>query len=130
MSPWNGLDRRKFPRVKYPCMIVVRGEDNKEMSFLTHTENLGAGGVCVILKKQVKLFAPVEVEIDLMDMQDHVRCSGKVVWSVRRKDETADKPMFYDMGIEFEGLTEQDQGRIAKLVKQIAQQRGRVIPYS
>ena len=51
MATWDGLDRRKFPRISYPCLVVVRKDEDDKEVFLTHTENLGVGGVCVILKK-------------------------------------------------------------------------------
>ena len=35
MGKWEGLNRRKFPRVNYPCLVVIRksgqgGEDEKD----------------------------------------------------------------------------------------------------
>ena len=55
MSNWDGFNRRKFPRVNYPCLVVlnVRIEETESV-ILSHTENIGIGGVCVILKQNVK----------------------------------------------------------------------------
>ena len=72
MSKWDGLDRRRFPRVNYPCLVVIEGETEERI--LAHTENVGIGGVCVILKQDVKLFTSVEVELDLLDMKEHIKC--------------------------------------------------------
>jgi Tfp pilus assembly protein PilZ len=120
MSPWNGIDRRKFPRVNYPCLVIVRHDGGKQEVFLTHTENLGIGGICIILKKNIKLFTNVEVELDLLDLSDHVKCKGKVVWSIRRKSEAPVKPLFYDLGIEFSDLNKKDQDRIQEIVSRLA----------
>ena len=127
MSPWDGLNRRRFPRVSYPCQVVVRNEQDGKEVFLAHTENIGVGGVCVIFKKGLSLYSPVEVELDLLDFDDHVKCQGKVVWSVRRKSGEATKPLFYDIGIEFVDISERDRERMEITVQRLAKQ-GRTIP--
>ena len=124
MSRWQGLDRRKFPRIKYPCLVVIRhGADEKEV-ILTHTENVGIGGVCVVLKQNVRMFCPVELELDLLDLGNHIKCAGKVVWNVRRKMDDNKKPLFYDIGIEFEGLDKKEQHRIEEIINRFAKNTG------
>ena len=122
MSPWEGLNRRRFPRVKYPCLVTVwygeEGEGERE-TFLTHTENLGIGGSCIICHKRFKMFAPIEMEIDLLDMEGHVRCKGKIVWVVQRKDPDSRKPLTYDIGVEHEDLNEEDKRRVSKIVQRL-----------
>lgn len=98
---WSGSNRRKFPRVIYPCLIKLVHEGKDPQAFLTHTENIGIGGVSVTVKKEIKLFTNVDLEIDLLDTNDHIKTQGKVVWVVRRKEAEAVKPLFYDVGIEF-----------------------------
>ena len=98
MGSWAGLNRRNFPRVVYPCQIIIRDKEDKKIAILTHTENVGCGGACVVLKRNLKLFSPVEIELDLLDMENHIQCQGKIVWSVQRKDSEEKKPLFYDVG--------------------------------
>lgn len=117
-SPDNN-NRRKFPRVMYPCLITIRHAQGEKDSLLTHTENLGSGGVCAILKNSLKLFAPVDIELDLLDLNDHVVCQGKVVWSVRRSSSEDVKALFFDTGIEFVGLSERDRRRIDDIILRI-----------
>ena len=119
MSPWDGINRRKFPRVSYPCLVTIRHQQDEKDVFLTHTENVGIGGVCVILKKGVKIFSPVEVELDLLDLEHHIKCPGKVVWSIRRKNTEELKPLFYDIGIEFDGLSDQDRKRLEVIIQRL-----------
>ncbi len=109
---WEGLDRRHFPRILYPCLVKVVAKDNGQESFLTHTENIGVGGICVITKKEIPLFYPVQVEVDLLEDNDHLYAKGRVAWVVRRKGIETHKPYFYDIGIEFEGLSEKDKARM------------------
>jgi len=106
---WEGMDRRKFPRVMYPCMVKVVSSDGPHPQILTHTENIGQGGLCVILKNEIKLFTPVELEVDLLSINEHITPKGKVVWNVRRKSVEKIKPMFYDIGIEFTEISKRDQ---------------------
>jgi Tfp pilus assembly protein PilZ len=115
----GGANRRKFPRVNYPCLVVIAGPDsNQELpAILTHTENVGIGGVCVILKDNVKISTPVEVEIDLMDLDQHIKCHGKVVWNVQRRGDDKKKPFFYDIGIEFTDIDKKEQQRIDEIVR-------------
>lgn len=121
MGDWEGLNRRKFPRVNYPCLVVIRNsaDDEKTNVILTHTDNIGVGGVCVALKQNVKMFREVELELDLLDLGEHICCNGKVVWNVQRKNEAPEKPMFFDIGIEFINIAKDDQKRLERIVERL-----------
>jgi len=120
MAKWDGLNRRKFPRVNYPCLVVIRkGTSEDKDVFLTHTENIGVGGVCVILKQDLKMFSPVDLELDLMDLGNHIKCRGKVVWNVQRSMDQTKKPLFYDIGIEFEDLDDEERARLQEVVQRL-----------
>lgn len=121
MVNWDGLNRRQFPRVNYPCLVVIRNgaEDEKNNAILTHTENIGIGGVCVVLKQDVKMFSTVELELDLLDLGNHICCNGKVVWNVQRQSGAKEKPLFYDIGVEFINIKDGDQKRLEKIVERL-----------
>jgi len=93
-------------------MVKVISPDGSVEPILTHTENIGMGGICVTLKNTIKLFTPVAMEIDLLDLNEHIKPEGKVVWNVRRKSIEEIKPMFYDIGIEFTEISKQDHDRL------------------
>lgn len=128
MTTWEGLNRRRFPRVNYPCLVILRQLSNPELSdvILTHTENIGMGGVCVVIKKDLKVFTPVELELDLLDLGSHITCKGRVVWNVQRKYDDIKKPFFFDIGIEFLDMTPENslqlQDIIERLLKKQSQQ--------
>ncbi|MGE0267794.1 MAG: PilZ domain-containing protein [Candidatus Omnitrophota bacterium] len=130
MGKWDGLDRRKFPRVKYPCLVIIKNGDevDKEV-ILSHTENIGIGGVCIILKKNVKMFTSVELELDLLDMGEHIKCKGKIVWNVQRKNDVKKKPSFYDVGIEFDSLNDNETQRVEDVVNRLVR-HDREVPYT
>ncbi len=119
MPNWGGLNRRKFPRVNYPCLVIIKKSQDKDDVLLTHTENVGVGGVSVTLKQDLKIFCPVDLELDLLDFEEHIQCKGKVVWSARRKSDEQHKPLFYDIGIEFMTLESKSQKRIEDAVRRI-----------
>jgi Tfp pilus assembly protein PilZ len=98
-------------------MVKVISADGSQEAILTHTENLGLGGLCITLKNEVKLFTPVEMEIDLLDIDEHIKTKGKVVWRVRRKAVEEVKPMFHDTGIEFTEIDKRDQDRLRKTLQ-------------
>ena len=123
MSRWDGINRRKFPRVNYPCLVVMRHDGSLGNDvILTHTDNVGIGGICVTLKKNVRLFSPVELELDLLDLGNHIKCNGKVVWNIQRRIDAAKKPSFYDVGIEFEDITPEDHERLIKVVRHLVRE--------
>ena len=120
MGKWDGLDRRRFPRVIYPCLVIIRNNQEEKDVILTHTENVGIGGVCVIFKKNVKILTPAELELDLLDMGQHIKCKGRVVWNIQRKGDQKKKPLFYDLGIEFDNLDKKEHERLQEIVIRLA----------
>ena len=126
---WNGVDRRKFPRVAYPCMITMRHDKGAKDVLLTHTDNIGIGGVGIVMKFNVKMFTPVELEIDLLDTNEHIKCAGKVVWSIQRGQE-GNKANFYDVGIEFIDMKNNDFERIEEIVKRLSEHKNQALEES
>jgi len=122
MANWQGLNKRQFPRMKYPCLIVLRNdndEDDKNNMVLTHTDNVGVGGVCIALKQAVKMFSIVDIELDLLDLGDHIRCKGKVVWNVESEKSGTTTPRLFDVGIEFTDIKDEDQLRLRKVIERM-----------
>lgn len=122
MEKWQGLNKRQFPRIKYPCLIVIRNgsdDDDKTNTVLTHTDNVGVGGVCVALKQAVKMFSVVEIELDLLDLGDHICCNGKVVWNVESEESGKTTPRLFDVGIEFVDIKDDDQLRLRKVIERL-----------
>ncbi|MGB2705656.1 MAG: PilZ domain-containing protein [Candidatus Omnitrophota bacterium] len=114
---WNGIDRRKFPRVHYRCVIYMRKKGSTK-TISTRTENLGAGGICVIVKEDLGLFRGVDLELDLEDETPlNIKCSGTVVWVVKKRDPKEKGAVYYDTGIEFVDINEDGKNRISKIVE-------------
>ncbi len=107
---WQSIDRRKFPRADYPCKVVVF-KDSRRMKFDTHTENIGIGGICVILDKKLSRFTQVELALYLKNGQAPVESRGRIVWAIARGE------LEFDTGIEFIDLKEVYQLRITNIVE-------------
>jgi len=113
---WGGIDRRKFPRANYPCILTVKRKDQQDM-LSTQTENIGIGGICVILPKDLGIFAPVEIRLDLLDGQAAVDCDGTVAWVIASKEDK--KAESFDTGLEFTNLKRKDALRITDIIDKI-----------
>jgi len=98
---WTGLDQRNFPRIEVKCDISIHGKGGYVIQ--SKTENLGAGGVCVILQEELEKFSEVRLRIALDSEEKYIECDGRIVWIVKSKDPASQKT-FYDTGIEFKNL--------------------------
>ena len=112
MHEWKGHNRRKFPRIIYPCLVKFFSEMEGQEVFLTHTENISAGGCYVILKKAARPKSTVAIELDLLDSHDHLVLEGVVMWESKRKMDERHKPMFHDVGIEFQHVNATHKKRL------------------
>ncbi|MEA3489329.1 MAG: PilZ domain-containing protein [Candidatus Omnitrophota bacterium] len=115
---WEGINQRNFPRVSYKCRIRV-STDGREEVIETFTENIGAGGICVVLEKGFGLFEVVSLEIFIEDEANPILCEGTIVWVVKRHPVSHAEMTRYDTGIEFQNINQEDKDRISKLVEDI-----------
>lgn len=115
---WNGINRRKFPRGNYKCLITIKKRLTSKV-IATQTENIGAGGICVIIKEDLGLFQGVDLELHLEDNRPPVKCGGTVVWVVKKSELKQKGGFLYDTGIEFIDIRPEDRERIPALVEEI-----------
>ena len=120
---WNGINRRKFPRANYKCLITIKRRLTSN-TISTQTENIGAGGICVIIKEDLGLFQGVDLELHLEDGRPPVKCGGTIVWVVKKSEPKQKSGHLYDTGIEFIDVRPEDRDRISDVVEGIlARQR-------
>lgn len=118
---WSGINRRRFPRANYRCLITIRKRGIRSR-FLTHTENIGVGGIAVAVDKDLGIFSEVEIELVLKEQTLPIRCKGTVVWVVKSGAIKKGRPITkFDTGIEFVDIKESDRARIEKVVEGIIQ---------
>ena len=113
---WEGMNQRRFPRVKCRCVVRLKQND-KVPAISTLTENVGLGGVCVLLDQGLDIFSPVDLEVTLSDGEPVLKAQGTIVWVIRRGD--IKKGPSFDTGIEFAGLTPQDRARMELVLAKV-----------
>ena len=121
---WNGINRRRFPRANYKCLITIKKRLTSK-TIATQTENIGAGGICVIIKEDLGLFQGVDVELNLEDSRPPIKCGGTVVWVVKKNEPRQKGTHLYDTGIEFIDIRPEDRERISEVVEEILDSRRR-----
>lgn len=112
MRMWQGMNQRRFPRAEYQCVVSLR-QEGKEAAFSSVTENIGLGGICVLLEKGLDIFSPVSLSITLKDGKLPIQIQGTVVWVVRRRGLTGSK---FDTGVEFIDLSAVDKARLEAVI--------------
>jgi c-di-GMP-binding flagellar brake protein YcgR len=115
---WDGINRRKFPRANYKCLISIRKRLTSKV-ISTRTENIGAGGICVMLKEDLGLFQGVDIELFISEGNNPpIKCGGTVVWVVKKAQPKKGEHLF-DTGIEFIDIRPEDRERITEVVEDI-----------
>lgn len=118
-SGYKGQEKRKFLRVRLPCRIAIFNFPERSIS--AHTENISAGGVRVIMEERMEMGSTVGLEIHLNEKL--ISCKGKIVWVVDKKSHFKKNVCYYDTGIEFCEITDQDRFYINSAIEKIVDSR-------
>ena len=102
----------------YDCLISIKKRLTAK-TISTHTENIGAGGICVLLKEDLGLFQGVDVELILGDSVPPIKCGGTIVWVVKKSEPKQKGAYLYDTGIEFIDIRPEDREKISGIVEVI-----------
>lgn len=112
---YNGIEKRKFLRARFPCKILIY--NFPEHSISTHTENISAGGVRVIIGERIEANSLVGVEIHFRE--NKIQCRGRVAWVVDKKSPYRKGISYHDTGIEFCEIDEEDRSMINDTVEKM-----------
>ncbi len=113
---WNGIEKRRFVRANFPCKIIISTPDKH--TIVTHTENIGAGGVRVIIDEKLEVSSIVGLEISLDNEQ--ITSQSRIVWAIETENSSSQNKPLYDTGIEFYQIDEEDRKIINNFVEVIA----------
>ena len=108
-------ERRKFPRLKYPCKLKFSSAEDRE-GYVVHTENISGGGFRVILQKKLAVNSPVEIE--LMIGKKNIKAEGRIAWVLDIKSPGAEEANLFDTGVEFTQIPAEDKEFLSKLVEE------------
>ncbi|MFA5008147.1 MAG: PilZ domain-containing protein [Candidatus Omnitrophota bacterium] len=112
---YDGVEKRKFIRVRFPCKILMYNFPEHTIS--THTENISAGGVRVIIEEKIEIGAFVGIEVHLNE--NKIACKGKIVWVVDKKSPYRKGVFYHDTGIEFYEIGSQDRSTINAAIEKM-----------
>ena len=115
---WSGLDQRVFPRVNTQCNIAIH-DGQFAQGIKARTQNIGVGGVCVILDYSLEKLSQVKLQLSLPKSHKTIECDGRIVWMVRSKEPASGKVTF-DAGIEFVNLPAEDKTKIEQFIQTAA----------
>lgn len=111
---WENLDLRKFPRFAVKCDIEISGTNNP-LSVAVMTTNISAGGVCVVMPKEVSKLTRVLLRLYLPGEPDAVESYARVCWVVPSRT-LLNKEVLFDTGFEFINIQDKDRARINQFI--------------
>lgn len=109
-SMWDGFNKRKFPRIHLTCEVLIQPV-GKPKTFKATTEDIGMGGVSVMIDEPLERFDRCKISIELKDGNPPVQCTGRSVWVIPSQDIKTSKKNF-DTGIEFLDIDEFSRKRL------------------
>ncbi|MDP2923787.1 MAG: PilZ domain-containing protein [Candidatus Omnitrophota bacterium] len=116
---YSGIEKRRFIRARFPCKITIYAHSQRIIS--THTENISAGGIRVIIGEKIQVSSSVGLEIELKD--NTIICKGRIVWIVDKESPYRKGVIYHDTGIEFHDIKEQDRQIIHNFIEEIISQK-------
>ncbi len=96
---WDGFNKRKFPRLHLACEVIIHPQ-GRQKAIKTTTENVGMGGVAVLLNEPLERFERCQVSLEVQDGEKPLQGVGRCVWVIPSHDLKTSKKQ-YDVGIEF-----------------------------
>ncbi|NQT28733.1 MAG: PilZ domain-containing protein [Candidatus Omnitrophica bacterium] len=112
---WNGVEIRNFIRANFPCKITIHTPSDHVL--ISHTENIGAGGVRVIIGEYLDISSLVGLEVFLGGAQ--IICKGRIVWVVEKSGSEKREANIWDTGIEFYDIAERDRKVVESFVNTV-----------
>ncbi|MCK9572843.1 MAG: PilZ domain-containing protein [Candidatus Omnitrophica bacterium] len=112
---YQGMEKRRFVRAKFPCSISIH--TLHEHIITTYTENISAGGVRVIIEEKLEMSSTVGLEVQIN--KNIIVCKGRIVWVVDRESPYKKGLRYHDTGIEFYEINENDRRVINDAIEEI-----------
>ncbi|UCD16064.1 MAG: PilZ domain-containing protein [Candidatus Omnitrophota bacterium] len=110
---WEGVERRKYVRIKFPCKIFIFTPQQHIIS--THTENISMGGIKIAIEEELEISSIIELEIYIHE--ETVVCKGRVIWVTKKESRCHKGVFYYDIGINFYDISAKDKKIIKRLVE-------------
>ena len=116
-------ERRKFPRLNLAVDIeysVLQKEPFLKVE--VQSKNLSSGGICLIVYEKVKVGDNLALVINLPEGERPIQVKGIVRW-IGEFILSADKKNSWDVGVEFEGISEAEREKLSQYVFRFLNQK-------
>jgi hypothetical protein len=113
-SLWDGFNKRKFQRLHLTCEVAIQPM-GKQKAFTASTEDVGMGGVSVMLPEPLERFDRCRISLELKDGEPPIQCTGRSVWVIPSQDRKSSKKNF-DTGFEFLDMDEFSRKRLKAFI--------------
>ena len=115
-SLWDGFNKRKFPRLHLTCEVSVQPL-TKVKTYKATTEDVGMGGLSVMLGEPLERFERCRISLELKDGAPPIQCTSRSVWVIPSQDIRSSKKNF-DIGLEFIDMDEFSRKRLKSFLTQ------------
>lgn len=114
---WNASERRKFVRVTFSCEVSVRTFQN--LIFPTYTEDISASGLRIAISEALKPNTLITLTIYGIKKEPLI-CQGRIIWVGVRKNDSLQRRLLFDTGIEFQQILSEDFEKLKEFISSIA----------
>jgi c-di-GMP-binding flagellar brake protein YcgR len=111
----DSIDRRRSLRVNFPFTIHLFIPQALAVS--AYTEDISEGGVKVTIKEKLDINSFTDLEIFVKEVP--IKCVGKVVWIEERESDLIEGEIFFDIGIKFQEISQEDSRIIGQHVQAV-----------
>lgn len=121
MNEYDNINKRRFIRGRFPFTVHVVPVGKPPIS--AYTENISEVGVKVTITEELKVSSLVTLEIYLK--QKPSLFTGKIVWVKKRESNYLEDQFFFDIGIEFQTISEEDKLVIKSCVAELEKEKNK-----
>jgi len=111
--------KRKFERVKYPCLLTVWQEDGSQDILFAVTEDISAGGASLLTDQSVRAGSKVDVEMSFDTYGLRINCKARTVRCQRAAQEGNLPANKFAIAIEFLDMNDQQREALRGLIQQL-----------
>lgn len=110
-------ERRKYLRLEASVEVkyTVIGKPGAIKVF---SKNISAGGLCLLLDKQLAANTPLQLQIKIPDLKDPIPALARVVWQQSFESAGDDPKVYFRTGVEFTGISDFDRFNINRYVSE------------
>ncbi len=118
-------EKRKYPRLKAAVDVkyTVIGKPGEIKVF---SQDISAGGLCIITEEQLVADTPLQLKIRIPDLKDPIAALARVVWQQKGEAGGERAKEYFKTGIEFTGISDFDRFNINRYITEQIDLKGKI----